>query len=99
MEAVVSAWKRYIAAKMGVVWQDRFFEHRLRSYEGAEEKARYILNNPVCARLVAEAAGWPYMVCTDLGMESTLRQRILDCLGEATLPWDDAPTARGQARP
>ena len=66
IEAVVSAWKRYTATKTGVVWQDRFFGHRLRSHESAEEKCQYILNNPVRAGLVEDASLWPYVIRMDL---------------------------------
>jgi len=33
MDAVLRDWKRYVAKKTGVVWQDGFFDHRLRSAE------------------------------------------------------------------
>ncbi len=65
IEAVISAWKRYTATKAGVQWQDRFFEHRLRSNESAEEKCNYILNNPLRAGLVEEASAWPYVLRMD----------------------------------
>ncbi len=42
MPAVVRAWKHYLAAKHGIVWQRDFFDHRLRGHEGLDEKAHYI---------------------------------------------------------
>ena len=43
IEEVVSAWKHFAATKYKIVWQQGFFEHRLRRNESAEEKADYIL--------------------------------------------------------
>ena len=62
IEAVVGAWKRYAATKHEIVWQQGFFEHRLRRNESAEEKANYILQNPVRAGLIAEGEEWPYLL-------------------------------------
>ena len=64
---IIAAWKRYAATKHGVVWQDGFFEHRLRAEESIEEKGRYILQNPVRAGLVCEAAEWPWVLMLDQG--------------------------------
>lgn len=57
----VSAWKRYTARSTGVVWQNGFFDHRLRSDESLEEKSRYIRMNPVRKGLVAAAEDWPHV--------------------------------------
>ncbi len=65
IEEVVSVWKRYTARKAGVEWQDRFFEHRLRSNESTQEKCDYILQNPVRAGLVEKASDWPYLLRMD----------------------------------
>src|SRR5690606_15257741 len=35
----MSSWKGYTHKKCGVEWQERFFDHRLRSDESLEEKA------------------------------------------------------------
>ncbi len=56
----ISAWKSYTAKKFAVKWQDRFFEHRIRSDESLDEKAHYITMNPVRAGLIAETETWPY---------------------------------------
>ena len=45
----VAAWKGYAAKTFGVKWQDRFFDHRLRTEASADEKAHYIRANPVRA--------------------------------------------------
>ena len=62
MTQVVPAWKRYTARQHRIVWQQDYFEHRLRGNESFEEKAAYILNNPVRAGLMPEGAAWPYML-------------------------------------
>ena len=48
------------AALPAPVWQREFFDHLLRSNEAYEEKAHYLLMNPVRAGLVSSAADWPY---------------------------------------
>ena len=58
---VVSKWKEWTAKNMGVVWQDDFFEHRLRREESLRQKADYILENPVRAKLVSKWEDWPFM--------------------------------------
>jgi putative transposase len=56
----IASCKRWLATKAGFVWQDGYFEHRLRSRECAEEKAGYIRMNPVRAGLVENPDSWPY---------------------------------------
>jgi hypothetical protein len=41
-------------------WQPGSFHHRIRSWEGAEEKRRYMMMNPVRAGLVASPEDWPF---------------------------------------
>jgi REP element-mobilizing transposase RayT len=60
MRKSVSDWKRWLATRRGVTWQDGFFDHRLRSPESAVEKANYIRLNPVRAGLVDDPSQWPY---------------------------------------
>ncbi len=55
-------WKRYTAKGTGIVWRRDFFEHRIRSDESWELKARYIRENPVRKGLVAEAGQWPWIL-------------------------------------
>ena len=61
MEKVIRDWKRYIAKQTGVVWQDGFFDHRLRETESYEEKARYIRLNPVRAGLSPTPQAWEFV--------------------------------------
>lgn len=62
MKAVIRNWKRYASSHAGIRWQRDFFDHRLRNDESFEEKAAYILNNPVRAGFVARAEDWPYQL-------------------------------------
>ena len=57
----IAAWKGSTAKMLGVKWQQRFFEHRLRNDESLDEKAHYIKTNPVRAGLVAHAEAWPHV--------------------------------------
>ena len=62
IEATMASWKRHAAAKHGIVWQQGFFEHRLRRNESANEKAEYILQNPIRAGLASEVGAWPFLL-------------------------------------
>jgi REP element-mobilizing transposase RayT len=61
MEKIIKNWKRYTAKQGGIIWQDGFFEHRLRSRQSADEKWRYIQLNPVRKGLVGAPEDWPYV--------------------------------------
>ena len=61
MHEIVRDWKRYVARKTGVKWQDGFFDHRLRSDESADDKYRYITENPVRRGLCARTGDWPWV--------------------------------------
>jgi REP element-mobilizing transposase RayT len=52
-------WKRFTAKKLGVSWQDGFFDHRLRSEEEVAAKWHYIRRNPVVKGLCATVDDWP----------------------------------------
>jgi putative transposase len=41
-------------------WQERFFDHVMRSAESYGQKWLYVRDNPVRAGLVAHWADWPY---------------------------------------
>ncbi len=43
-------------------WQQGCFDHLLRSRESAEQKWKYIRENPVRAQLVKEWSDWPYQI-------------------------------------
>ena len=63
METVVKNWKRYVAGKHGVDWQRDFFDHRLRDHHELEEKASYILMNPVRKGFCERAEDWVWVYC------------------------------------
>ena len=62
---IVGKWKEWTAKQTGIVWQDDFFEHRLRHDESRNEKANYILENPVRAKLVTRPEDWPFVYFGD----------------------------------
>ena len=41
-------------------WQERFFDHLLRSKESYSQKWAYVRQNPVRAGLAARHENWPY---------------------------------------
>jgi putative transposase len=60
LATTVGLWKRWLAKKHAIAWQFNFFDHRLRGDESADQKARYILANPVRAGLAEREEDWPY---------------------------------------
>jgi len=65
IRSIVSKWKEWTAKDIGIVWQDDFFEHRLRHDESRRQKADYILANPVRAGLVSRVEDWPFVYFGD----------------------------------
>ena len=61
MDAVLRDWKRYVAKQSGIVWQDGFFDHRLRSEEKAASVWTYISENPVRKGLCEKPENWPWV--------------------------------------
>lgn len=67
LEMFVGKWKEW-TAKYAVrrhdiqapLWQERFFDHLLRSGESYDEKWNYVLDNPVRAQLVTNREDWKY---------------------------------------
>jgi REP element-mobilizing transposase RayT len=62
MSRIVSDWKHFQCKQLGVVWQEIFFDHRIRN--GAEylEKAAYIRHNPVVKGLCEAPEEWPWFI-------------------------------------
>jgi hypothetical protein len=61
MGRTIGDWKRFHAQRNGVVWQENYFDHRLRDHlEEFEAKWVYIWNNPVVAGLCARVEDWPW---------------------------------------
>ncbi len=65
MSKVVGAWKRWHARRDGVLWQDGYFDHRIRDGGCGLQNAiklDYILNNPVRAGLCERPEDWPWKI-------------------------------------
>jgi REP element-mobilizing transposase RayT len=65
MSGVISDWKRFHARTNRVLWQDGYFDHRLRDDERGQQmsaKMNYIRRNPVAAGLCAKAQDWPWKI-------------------------------------
>jgi REP element-mobilizing transposase RayT len=65
MSEVVRAWKRFHARKNHIIWQQGYFDHRLRNDERGEQlgaKMNYIRRNPVAAGLCGKAQEWPWII-------------------------------------
>lgn len=62
MSKTISLWKAYHARDSGIVWQENYFDHRIRSAAEFDLKAAYIRNNPVVKGLCTTAAEWPWVI-------------------------------------
>lgn len=65
MSKTVGDWKHFHARKRGIVWQQGYFDHRLRDDERGEQlsaKMNYIRQNPVAAGLCSKAEDWPWVI-------------------------------------
>jgi REP element-mobilizing transposase RayT len=63
LDGWIQYWKSLATKKLGRVeygWQRCSFHHTIRSFESAEEKAAYILQNPVRRGLVEKPEDWPF---------------------------------------
>jgi putative transposase len=65
MSRVIGDWKHFQKHKHGIIWQEGYFDHRLRDDERGEQlsaKINYIRQNPVVAGLCAKAEDWPWWI-------------------------------------
>jgi len=65
MSRVIGDWKHFQARTHGIVWQEGYFDHRLRDDERGEQlsaKINYIRQNPVAAGLCANVEDWPWWI-------------------------------------
>jgi putative transposase len=65
MSRVIGEWKHFHARKNGVLWQQGYFDHRLRDDERGEQlsmKVDYIRANPVVAGLCGRPEDWPWVL-------------------------------------
>ena len=65
MSELIRAWKRFHARVNHVIWQEGYFDHRLRADERGIQlsaKMNYIRQNPVAAGLCARAEDWFWVI-------------------------------------
>ncbi len=65
MSRIIGDWKRFHSRRHGVLWQEGYFDHRLRDDERGEQltaKADYIRQNPVVVGLCRNAGDWPWII-------------------------------------
>jgi len=60
MAKTIGQWKRFHAKANGIIWQENFFDHRLRNLAEADLKFDYIRQNPVAKGLCATPDDWPW---------------------------------------
>jgi REP element-mobilizing transposase RayT len=65
MSRVIGDWKHFHTHKNKIIWQEGYFDHRLRDDERGEQfsaKINYIRQNPVAAGLCEKAEDWPWWI-------------------------------------
>jgi putative transposase len=60
MAATIGKWKAYHSRTNSIIWQENFFDHRIRGDEQVDVKARYIRMNPVVRGLCKTMEDWPW---------------------------------------
>ena len=66
LSELVRGWKTWCARQLralgveGKVWQNEFFDHRIRSKTSLAAKCEYVVQNPVRAGLAERAEEWPH---------------------------------------
>ena len=65
MSEVIRDWKHFHTRTKQVMWQEGYFDHRLRNDKRGTQlsaKLNYIRQNPVAAGLCAKAEDWPWVI-------------------------------------
>jgi len=65
MSEIIKDWKRFHTRANHVMWQEGYFDHRLRADERGTQlsaKLNYIRQNPVAAGLCARAEDWLWII-------------------------------------
>jgi REP element-mobilizing transposase RayT len=62
MSRAIGDWKRYATRSFGVIWQENYFDHRLRDEDQFSLKYHYILQNPIAAGLCKDPSKWPWWI-------------------------------------
>ena len=58
MSRTIGNWKRFHQRQNGVLWQDNYFDHRIRGQSEFDEKAAYIRRNPAVKGLCQAEEDW-----------------------------------------
>jgi len=61
MSEVVRNFKRAATRNQQVLWQEGYFDHRIRNVRELDEKLAYILRNPVAKGLCSTQTDWPWV--------------------------------------
>jgi putative transposase len=70
MSEVIKDWKRFHKRTNHVIWQENYFDHRLRADERGIQlsaKMNYIRQNPMAAGLCTRAEDWPWVIDPSAG--------------------------------
>jgi len=62
MHAIIASWKGYQAKRLGISWQNNFFDHRIRNRDELHKSEAYIRLNPVRRNLCSEQNAWPWLI-------------------------------------
>jgi len=62
MSTTVREWKSFHARMYGLLWQDGYFDHRIRNHQQLALKGDYIRRNPVAKGLCAKAMDWLWVL-------------------------------------
>ena len=61
MSRVLGDWKKYHTKHLGLLWQDGYFDHRLRNHlDQYEAVFTYIRRNPLAKNLCPTEDAWPW---------------------------------------
>ena len=82
MSRVIGDWKRWHTRVHHVVWQDGYFDHRLRHDESFEHAVAYITNNPVALGLCPMADDWPWRL-TSADIRSAMEKPAASAAADA----------------
>ena len=62
MHTIIAAWKGFQAKRVGLKWQNNFFDHRIRNHHELKESDAYIRLNPVRKGFCVNEKDWPWVI-------------------------------------
>jgi len=62
MSRTIGDWKKFQSKQLNVVWQENYFDHRLRNDNEFIEKSYYIRMNPVRKELCKKPEDWKWII-------------------------------------